>query len=111
MSLKLRRLVLVLVVMAVGFAGLPTHADALPAAHDQLQQTGAQGEHRSDHGHHGDAADTECKQVGHCSAIQLLPATNADAPHAPGNDAWSIPRDVHAGSLKPEASTPPPRSA
>lgn len=99
----LPRLLLLLVVIAIGFAGLPTHADVLPTALVE------QDEHRPGVAHHGDAADAECVEVGHCSPVQLLFGAHVGARQVLCRGAWCVSRDVDAASTKPEASIPPPR--
>lgn len=106
MSLVTRRLLLFLVVTAVAFAGLPTHADARLMGHDQYALQ-AVDEHVPGIAQHGDA---ECmEEVGHCSPVQLF-GNQGESPEVLRREAWSVPRAVSAASLKPEASTPPPRS-
>jgi hypothetical protein len=114
MSLFVRRLLLCVVVVAVGFAGLPSHANAagpIGHVHDEAPLAVEQDERHADVAHHGDAADVECVEVGHCSPVQLLLDHQAESSDLLRREAWSAPRDVFAGSLKPEASTPPPESA
>lgn len=107
----MRRFLFFLVIVAVGFAGLPSHADtAGPIGHEQHHALQAV-EHDDHLASANDAADVECMEVEHCSPVQLLFDHQDESSDLLRREAWSAPRDVFAGSLKPEASTPPPESA
>lgn len=111
MSLVIRRLLLLLVMTAIGVAGVPVHG-ALPPVHDgPVEQAVEQHEHQHAGARHDHSADVECMQVEHCFPVQLIFLSRIDAAEVLPRDAWGMPGDVHATSMKPEASTPPPRSA
>lgn len=114
MSFVLRRLVLVLVTAAIAFTWMPVHAGGFHTVHDQLVEQPAEqhfhDEHRPGVAHHHDA-DVDCSQVGHCSPVQaLFPVTHVLPPEVSQRGRYA-PGDVHAASLMPEASVPPPRRA
>jgi hypothetical protein len=112
MSLALRRLFLLLVVTAVGFAGAPVHAGGLvPSHHGPIDQAIEHHEHQHDGARHDHSADVGCVESGHCFPVQLIVCSRIYAAEALPPNAWDMPDDIRATSLKPEASTPPPRSA
>lgn len=112
MSLAMRRLLLLLVVTAISVAGLPTHAAALLLVGDGPVQEVVE-QHAQQHAgaRHDHEAGGECVEAGHCFAVQLIFCPRIDAVDVVQRGFWGRPGDIRGSSLKPEASTPPPRAA
>jgi hypothetical protein len=101
-----------LVLIVIGLAGAPVHADGLPPSHHgPIDQAAEQHEHRDAGARHDHSADLQCVEAEHCFPVQLIFSSRIDAAEVLRRDAWGMPGDIRASSLKPEASTPPPESA
>lgn len=88
----------------------PPAASRSAEGHQHLVPAAGHEGHHAGPAHHEGPSESGCMQAGHCSSVQLLLPIQIDAPEAPVRNAWGTPGDHGAASLKPEASTPPPRS-
>lgn len=110
--MAVRRLLLLMVVTAIALAGAAVRAGApSPVHHGATAHTIGQHEHEHAGARHDHGAEAECMQVGHCFPVQLIFSSRIDAAEVVPGNVWGVPDDVRASSLKPEASTPPPRAA